>query len=107
MPAAARGSGKDTVDSDTGSGYNCASPSKTKTDVCSSNVFVNNFGSVRQGDAVASHPMTGCGNESPGLSTYSPNVFVNGLGMGRLGDDYVGDGSNIIKSGSSNVFTNG
>lgn len=106
MPEAARGSGKDTVDSDTGSGVDCAFPSKTKTDVCSSNVFVNNFGSVRQGDAVTSHPMTGCGNESPGLSTYSPNVFVNGLGMGRLGDDYVGDGSNIITSGSSNVFVN-
>ena len=106
MPAAARGSEKDTVDSDTGSGDNCASPSKTKTNVCSSNVFVNNIGSVRQGDAVASHPMTGCGSESPGLSTYSPNVFVNGLGMGRLGDDYVGDSSNIITSGSSNVFVN-
>ena len=106
MPEAARGSGKDTVDSDTGSGVDCAFPSKTKTDVCSSNVFVNNFGSVRQGDAVTSHPMTGCGDESPGLSTYSPNVFVNGMGMGRLGDDYVGDGSNIITSGSSNVFVN-
>jgi len=107
MPEAARGSGKDTVDSDTGSGYNCESSSTTSTDACSPNVFVNNFGSVRQGDAVASHPMTGCGSESPKLSTYSPNVFVNGLGMGRLGDDYEGDGSNVISSGSSNIFTNG
>ena len=107
MPAAARGSGKDSVESATGSGYNCESSLTTSTNICSPNVFVNNFGSVRQGDAVASHPMTGCGPESPGLSTYSPNVFVNGLGMGRLGDNYAGDGSNIIKSGSSNVFTNG
>ena len=106
MPEAARGSGKDTVDSDTGSGDECKSSSTTSTDICSPNVFVNNFGSVRQGDAVASHLMTGCVDESPGLSTYSPNVFVNGMGMGRLGDDYEGDGSNTITSGSSNVFVN-
>jgi uncharacterized Zn-binding protein involved in type VI secretion len=106
MPEAARGSGKDTVDSDTGSGDNCASSLTTSTDICSPNVFVNNFGSVRQGDAVTSHLMTGCESESPKLSTYSPNVFVNGMGMGRLGDNYAGDGSNIITSGSSNVFVN-
>lgn len=107
MPAAARGNGTESVASATGSGYLCASPSTTATAACSSDVFVNNIGSVRQGDAVASHPMTGCGSEAPGLSTYSPNVFVNGLGMGRLGDNYAGDGSNIITSGSSNVFANG
>lgn len=107
MPAAARGDGVDSVASATGSGFLCASPLTTATDVCSTNVFVNNIGSVRQSDTVTPHTMTGCGVEAPGLSTYSPNVFVNGLGMGRLGDNYAGDGSNIITSGSANVFTNG
>jgi len=104
MPKVARGDGKDSVASDTGSGYNCASPMTTSTDVCSGNVFTNGIGTVRHGDAVASHPTVGCGSESPGLSSSSPNVFVNGKGCGRLGDIYS---ANTITSGSSNVFCNG
>lgn len=107
MPAIARGNGTDSVASDTGSGYLCGSPSTTATDACSGDVYANAIGVVRIGDAVAVHTMSGCGPESPGLSTSSPNVFVNGKGCGRLGDNYAGDGANIITSGSGNVFVNG
>lgn len=108
MPAAARADGTDSVASDTGSGYLCASPSTTATDTGSSNTFVNTHGAIRLGtDTVAPHSMTGCGSESPVLSTSSSNVFVNGKGMGRLGDNYAGDGANTITSGSGNVFVNG
>ncbi len=106
MPNIARGNSVDSVNSATGSGPRCPSPTTTSTDECSSNVFINKTGVVRKGDAVSSHTMSGCGSESPGLGTYSPNVFANGKNVGRLGDDYPGDGSNIITSGSSNVFAN-
>ena len=108
MPNAARGSASDTVKSATGSGYKCKSPVETTTNECSPNVFVNGVGSVRQDDKVTEHIITGCNDlESPGLTAGSPNVFVNGKQMGRKGDDYVGDGSNIIVTGSDNVFVNG
>lgn len=107
MPKVARGDSADTVASDTGSGVGCPDPLTTSTDACSGNVFVNGIGVVRKDDAVKSHSQSGCTPESPGLSTYSGNVFANTKNIGRLGDDYLGDGSNIISSGSSNVFANG
>lgn len=107
MPAIARGDGTDSVASDTGSGYQCKSPSTTATSACSGDVYANGIGVVRIGDPVAVHTMSGCSPEHPGLSTSSPNVYVNGKGCGRLGDNYAGDGANTITSGSSNVFVNG
>lgn len=106
MPKVARGNGVDSVISATGSGPLCPSPMTTSTNKCSNNVFINNTGVVRNGDAVTSHSMSGCGSESPVLGTYSPNIFANGKNIGRLGDNYPGDGSNVITSGSSNVFAN-
>ena len=103
MPNAARGDGVDSVFSPTGSGYNCASPMTTSTNVCSSNTFVNGIGSVRIGDAVMPHPITGCGTDGQVLSVASPDVYVNGMGAGRLGDLY---GDNSITSGSADVFIN-
>jgi len=104
MPAAARGSGVDSVRSLTGAGRRCGSPMTTATNQCSSNVFFNGFGAVRAGDIVAPHPRAGCSLDDSGLTSYSPNVFVNGRGVGRLGDQYTPD--NTITSGSSNIFIN-
>jgi uncharacterized Zn-binding protein involved in type VI secretion len=99
----ARGDGVDSVDSDTGSGNNCESPLVTSTAECSGDVRVNGTGVVREEDAVASHNQTGCVSEAPTLSTYSSTVRANGKWLGRKGDDYDGDGSNIISSGSDDV----
>ena len=110
MPAVARGDGTDSVRSAHGAGKGCPDPIDTTTDQCSPNVFINGIGVVRKTDTVASHTALGCGSEAPGLTTHSPNVFANGLQFGRLGDDYKtgGDGgSNIITSGSPDVYANG
>lgn len=105
MPAAARGDGVDTVDSLTGSGPNCASPTTTATDECSDNVFVNGTGAVREGDKVALHNKPGCVPDESVLTTFSSTVFINGKGAGRQGDQYTPD--NTISSGSPNVFIGG
>lgn len=102
MPAVARGSGNDSVFSKTGSGRNCASPLDTVTGQCSSNVLVNTFGTVRQGDTVAAHNRGGCVTDTSGLTTYSSKVFANFKGIARIGDQYTSD--NTITSGSANVF---
>jgi hypothetical protein len=107
MPAVARGDSTETVSSATGSGIDCADPSTTSTDQCSANVFVNSIGVVRKDDKVTSHAATGCVPESPGLSSYSSTVFANSKNIGRAGDNYNGDGSNIIDTGSPNVFAGG
>lgn len=99
----ARGNGVDTVASATGSGPLCTAPSTTATAACSGDVRVNGTGVVREGDAVASHPQTGCGPEAPTLSSFSSTVRANGKWLGRKGDNYAGDGSNIITSGSGDV----
>jgi len=103
MPAAARGNGVDSVLSQTGSGLNCAFPLVTSTDECSSNVFVNGTGIVREGDRVTPHAALGCTpiDQSP-LTTFSSTVFINNKGAGRLGDQYTSD--NTITSGSPNTF---
>jgi uncharacterized Zn-binding protein involved in type VI secretion len=107
MPAIGRGDGVDSVlSAHGGPGKGCPSPTGTSTDVCSGDVFVNGIGVVRKGDPVASHTALGCGSEAPGLTTHSPNVYANGKQIGRFGDDYIGDGSNTITSGSPNVFAN-
>lgn len=105
--AVARGDGVDSVLSATGSGPGCAFPLVTQTDECSGDVFVNGTGVVRFGDRVATHTRSLCITENPTLSTGSSTVFVNGARVGRLGDNYQGDGTNIITSGSLNVFCGG
>jgi len=102
MPPAARGSGGDSVFSKTGSGRDCAKPVTTATDVCSGNVFFNNKGAVRLGDAVAGHAAAGCGPDGSALTSSSGTVKANGKGVARIGDQYTGD--NTITSGSSNIF---
>lgn len=105
MPPAARGSGGDSVFSKTGTGKACGKPMTTATDACSGDVFFNNKGAVRIGDAVASHPAGGCAPDGSTLSSSSGTVKVNGKGVARIGDAYGGD--NTITSGSSNVFIGG
>jgi uncharacterized Zn-binding protein involved in type VI secretion len=105
MPAAARGNGTDSVFSKTGSGPNCPSPVNTATDQCSSDVFIEGDGVVREGDQVAAHPAAGCGPDNSVLTSFSATVFINGKGAGRIGDEYTGD--NTITSGSGTVFIGG
>lgn len=101
MPAIARKDGADTV-----SINHATCQGSTNTNVGSSNVFVNNIGVVRKGDAVQSHTFAppACPSHAPGLVSFSPNVFVNNLNIGRIGDAY-GCGA-TISTGSSNVFAN-
>lgn len=105
MPEAARGDGVDTVNSLTGSGFNCASPLVTATDVCSENVFVNGIGSVRKDDRIKAHPKPGCSTDTSVVTTYSSSVFINNKNAARKGDNYTSD--NTISSGSSDVFIGG
>jgi uncharacterized Zn-binding protein involved in type VI secretion len=102
MPPAARGAGTDSVFSKTGSGRRCGRPLDTATDACSGDVFFNEKGAVRIGDAVAPHAESGCGNDGSALTSSSGSVFVNNKGVARIGDEYTGD--NTITSGSSNIF---
>jgi len=104
MPEVARGSSTDSVDSPDGSGNECGSPTTQSTDICSSNVYVNDIGIVREGDAMISHNGPGCNAHAPTLSSFSGTVFVNGKGTGRKGDEYS---SHVITSGSGNVFAGG
>jgi uncharacterized Zn-binding protein involved in type VI secretion len=106
MPGIARSAGADavnTVHNAVGKDCNVA-PTTTATAAGSGDVFVNNIGAVRQGDAVASHIYPGCKQHAPGLSGGSGSVFVNGKAVGRLGDSY-GCGAKII-SASGSVFAN-
>lgn len=68
----------------------------------SPNVFINNRGAHRQGDAWATHCCVGC--HASVLAAGSPNVFVNNRQLGRVGDP-VACGS-LIADGSPNVFAN-
>lgn len=105
MPEAARGDGVDTVDSLTGSGFNCAFPLVTATDICSGDVFVNGIGAVRKDDRIKAHPKVGCSTDTSVVTTFSSSVFVNSKNAARKGDQYTSD--NTISSGSSDVFFGG
>jgi uncharacterized Zn-binding protein involved in type VI secretion len=97
MPAAARGSGADTVSTHHG----C--DATTVTAACSGDVFVNSKGIVRFGDAVASHnyPVPPCMPHAPTMSdNCSGTVYVNGKKAAFLGSLYAG---HDITSGSVNV----
>jgi len=101
MPGAARGAGRDRVQSIDGTGKKCRVPMRTATLACSTNVIVNGIGIVRIGDRVAPHPRTGCSIDTSSLSRASIKVLVNNRGAGRMGDIY---GPNTIVSGSTNVI---
>lgn len=105
MPAAARGDGVDSVISKTGVGEECRKPTMTATDECSSSVFVEGTGIVREGDQVAVHNKGGCSLDTSVVTSFSSKVFANGKGVARIGDQYGGD--NTITSGSSKVFCGG
>lgn len=79
----------------------------------SANVFAENIGIVRDGDAMSSHPdgnpcVNSPVNHAPALSTFSPNVFANGKRVGRIGDKYDSDQhyDHTITSGAGTVFAN-
>lgn len=97
MGGIARGDGGNPVLSATGSGPGCSAPLTSATLECSSNVFIGGKGVVREGDKMAIHNKSGCTTEQPGLTTFSSTVKINGKGAGRIGDNYAGDGSNIIQ----------
>lgn len=101
MPKAARGNGTDTVNTNHG----C--DATTVTNQCSGDVFWNQIGAVRLGDAVQTHLVDiggGCTPHAPVLDgNYSGNVFVNGKNAAYLGSTYSGHN---ITSGSGNVFIN-
>lgn len=101
MPKVARKGGADTVST----GHGC--DSTTVTNQGSNDVFVNNIGVVRIGDLNQTHDIPSgdsCVPHNVALSTASPNVFANLRRIGRLGDLY---GSEVITSGSPNVYANG
>ena len=103
MPAIARKD--DLVNSPDGSGVNCASPVATSVDeVNDKKVRANGILIPVNGNAVAPHPLAGCGPDTSTLSSYSSTVKIGGAGVGRIGDSY---GNNIITAGSSNVFAGG
>jgi len=95
----ARGSGTDSINTNHG----C--DATTVTDQCSTNVFFNGKGAVRNGDASAVHNVPSgdsCVPHIVYLSTNSSTVFVNSLGIGRLNDSYNGE---TISSGSLNIYS--
>lgn len=99
MPAVTRAG--DRVISPDGSGKKCRFPMKTSVgQVNSVNVFVNSILIPISGNLVASHPKSGCSEDTSTLSG-SSTVFAGGMGIGRLGDKY---GDNIVTKGSSTVF---
>ena len=125
MAAVARGAGTDSIDcTDGAKGTPCLFdsggnpimwmwdvPTVQKTKACSSTVFVNGIGVIRNGDIMASHPDgTICTSNpvdhSPALSSFSATVFADGKNVGRLGDKYDSDGhcDHTVSSGSPSVF---
>ena len=102
MPAVVTGDRTCRVFSYTGEGDDCKYPMTTYTDECSSKVFIDSFGIVREGDKVAPHNKRNCVPDESTLSTYSSKVFVEGKGVARIGDSYGDD--NLITSGSGKVF---
>lgn len=98
MPAAARGSGADTVSTHHG----C--DATTVTAACYGDVFVNSKGIVRFDDAVHIHTYLvgrSCVPHAPTMSdNCSGTVYVNGKKAAFLGSLYAG---HDITSGSVNV----
>lgn len=98
MPAVARGSGTDSVLT----GHTCTVT--TKTDKCSTNVFINSKGACRKGDAIKVHTYKkgkNCVNHTEKIKAGSASVFVNGIPISRKGDSAD---AGVISSGSPNVI---
>jgi len=118
MPPVVRKDSVDLVDSPDGTGTGCGDPTIQSTDKGSGNVFANNIGLVRAGDAMIVHPAPpGCTPHIPTCSTYSPNVYANFLNVMRKGDIYkiggtgpdspgIGSIPHEAITGSPNVFAN-
>lgn len=86
---------------DTCTGHGCY-PSRPNASA-SPNVFVNNRGAHRVGDAWQSHccgPACHGSNQASG----SPTVFVNGCALARVGDAVACGSANA--TGSPDVFAN-
>ncbi len=101
MPALARGEGQDTINC----GHGCEST--TVTEECSSDVKVNGFGVVRQGDKCKSHTYPVgilCVPHAPAVDTdYSSTVFVNGKPAALVGTKHNQNGPHTIVTGSPDV----
>lgn len=123
MPAVAKKDGSSSVTCSDGSQggvcatkptrYNWNAESTQSSDVGSADVFVENIGVVRDGDAMISHPdgdpcVQSPSNHSPTLSTFSPNVFANNKQIARIGDKYNNGTAfdHTISTGASTVFAN-
>jgi uncharacterized Zn-binding protein involved in type VI secretion len=125
MPAVAQKGGSSSVAATDGArGAACGrnvwhwnSPTTQASVGGSSDVFAENVGVVRSGDAMSSHPdgdpcVNSPVNHAPTLDTFIPdlpkNVYVNGKLIGRIGDKYNSDGhyDHAITSGAGTVFAN-
>lgn len=76
----------------------------TTTNKCSSTVFVNGYGTCRNGDAITIHTKPvgdSCSNHTAYITSGSSTVFVDGISVARDSDS-ADAGS--ISSGSTNVF---
>lgn len=72
----------------------------------SPNVFANNIGVARQGDAIAPHTIPAgpiCVGHSAVINSGSPDVFVNNIPMARVNDSAD---QGFITEGSPDVFAN-
>lgn len=128
MPSVALGSGKSIVACTDGTigtpckftptgtpvSWNWNTPVISASDKCSSTVFANKIGVVRQGDAMRAHadgvPCTPSPiPHTPALTKGSSNVFVEGRELARIGDKYNTSSpfNHVITSGSGNVFAGG
>lgn len=101
MPLAARGDGTDSVKT----GHGC--DATTVTDKCSSKVFINGIGVVREGDAVKSHTYPvgpSCVPHAPVMDgNMASNITVEGKKVAMVGSTYDG---HAVSSGSPTVTFN-
>lgn len=98
MPAVARKSETDTIDT----GHGCTAT--TTTDEGSSDVFINGIGACRVGDAITIHTTPSgykCVPHTAFINEGSSSVFVNNKSIARKGDS-ADEGK--ITSGSPTVF---
>jgi uncharacterized Zn-binding protein involved in type VI secretion len=114
MPQAARGNAVETVDTVhkaigdliANDGVACDKfPTTTSTNICSSKVFVEGDGVVRENDAVTAHTFPGCLTHTPKLTSFSSKVTIEGKGAARNGDEY--ECGATITSGSTKVSFGG
>ncbi len=70
----------------------------------SGDVFINNRGAHRVGDAWDAHGCATCPPHGASQASGSPNVYVNNLQLARVGD--ILDCGSMNSSGSTNVLAN-